>query len=78
MDPQYLYKDRQQYPPSLQIYALEPFPPKLPSSIYFLALSQAPPPAVIETATKSPVTITPNNIALEKIMLLQSTDLEDN
>ena len=33
------------------------------SSMYFLALSQAPPPAVIETATNRPVIITPNNIA---------------
>ena len=43
--------------------ASEPFPPKLPSSIYFFALSQAPPPAVIEIARNSPVTITPNNMA---------------
>ena len=28
-----------------------------------MALSQAPPPAVIDTATKRPVIITPNNIA---------------
>ena len=31
--------------------------------MYFLALSQAPPPAVIDTATNKPVMITPNNIA---------------
>jgi hypothetical protein len=31
--------------------------------MYFLALSHAPPPAVIEMATNSPVTMTPNNIA---------------
>ena len=38
-------------------------PPKLPSSIYFFALSHAPPPAVIDIARNKPVTITPNNIA---------------
>ena len=37
-------------------------PPKFPSSIYFLALSQAPPPAVIEIATNNPVIITPINM----------------
>ena len=31
--------------------------------MYFLALSQAPPPVVIETATKKPFTITPSSIA---------------
>ena len=31
--------------------------------MYFFALSQAPPPAVIETATNNPVMITPSNIA---------------
>ena len=43
--------------------ASEPFPPNLPSSIYFFALSQAPPPAVIEIAINKPVMITPNSIA---------------
>src|ERR1700716_321427 len=43
--------------------ASEPLPPKWPSSMYFLALSQAPPPEVIEIATNRPVTITPSNIA---------------
>src|SRR5690606_28033615 len=36
-----------------------PLPPKLPSSMYFLALSQAPPPVVIEMATNRPVTMVP-------------------
>ena len=31
--------------------------------MYFLALSQAPPPAVIDTATNKPVMITPKSIA---------------
>ena len=31
--------------------------------MYFFALSQAPPPAVIDTATNKPVIITPSNIA---------------
>jgi hypothetical protein len=31
--------------------------------MYFLALSQAPPPEVIEIATNSPVTIVPSSIA---------------
>ena len=31
--------------------------------LYFFALSHAPPPAVIETATNNPVIITPSNIA---------------
>src|SRR6059058_1710628 len=36
-----------------------PLPPRLPSSMYFLALSQAPPPEVIWMARKSPVTMLP-------------------
>src|SRR5205085_4118539 len=36
-----------------------PLPPKCPSSMYFLALSQAPPPEVIWIARKLPVTIDP-------------------
>ena len=43
--------------------ALEPLPPKLPSSMYFLALSYAPPPVVIWSATKRPTTIVPSSIA---------------
>src|SRR5215208_1625893 len=39
--------------------ASEPLPPKWPSSMYFLALSQAPPPVHMEMATKRPVTMVP-------------------
>jgi hypothetical protein len=51
------------------LWASEPFwcvTPALsvkPSSKDFFALSQAPPPDVIETATKRPVTMTPKSIA---------------
>jgi len=38
-------------------------PPWLPSSMYFLALSHAPPPLVMEMATNSPDTITPSSSA---------------
>src|SRR3990167_6284891 len=41
--------------------ANEPLPPCLPSSMYFLALSQAPPPVVMEMATKMPVTMEPSS-----------------
>ncbi len=50
-------------PVTAALCASEPLPPKLPSSMYFLALSQAPPPEVIEMATNSPVTITPISMA---------------
>ena len=40
-------------------WAGEPLPPWAPSSISFFALSQAPPPAVIEIAAKRPTTMTP-------------------
>src|SRR5438105_2913036 len=50
-------------PVTAALCASEPLPPKWPSSMYFLALSQAPPPEVIEMATKRPVTITPISIA---------------
>ena len=36
-----------------------PLPPWWPSSMYFLALSQAPPPVHMEMATNRPVTIVP-------------------
>src|SRR3954469_3945177 len=39
--------------------ASEPLPPNAPSSMSFLALSHAPPPAVMSTAKKKPTTITP-------------------
>jgi hypothetical protein len=48
------------------LWASEPLPPSLstkPSSKDFLALSQAPPPEVIEMATKRPVTMTPSSMA---------------
>ncbi|MND01560.1 hypothetical protein D3C83_205930 [compost metagenome] len=56
-------------PVTLALWASEPLrcvTPWLsvkPSSNDFLALSQAPPPAVIEIATKRPVTMTPISIA---------------
>ena len=50
-------------PVTAALWASEPLPPWFPSSMYFYALSQAPPPAVIETATNNPVIITPSNIA---------------
>ena len=46
-------------PVTAALCASEPLPPWWPSSMYFLALSHAPPPVVIEIATKSPVTIVP-------------------
>ena len=50
-------------PVTAALCASEPFPPNFPSSMYFFALSHAPPPAVIDIATNKPVIITPNNIA---------------
>src|SRR3954468_10671806 len=50
-------------PVTAALWASEPLPPKWPSSMYFLALSQAPPPEVIEIATNRPVTMTPKSIA---------------
>src|SRR5665647_3162896 len=46
-------------PVTAALCASEPLPPKWPSSMYFLALSQAPPPVHIEIATNRPVTIDP-------------------
>ncbi len=48
-------------PVTAALCASLPLPPKWPSSMYFLALSQAPPPVVIEMATNNPVTIVPIN-----------------
>ena len=42
-------------------WANEPLPPRLPSSMYFLALSQAPPLEVMAMAMNSPVTIVPTS-----------------
>src|SRR5690349_22430124 len=50
-------------PVTAALWASEPLPPKWPSSMYFLALSHAPPPAVIEIATNRPLTMTPRSIA---------------
>src|SRR5262249_35078036 len=50
-------------PVTAALCASDPLPPKWPSSMYFLALSQAPPPAVMEMATNRPVTITPSSMA---------------
>src|SRR6202008_4142505 len=50
-------------PVTAALWASEPLPPWWPSSMYFLALSHAPPPAVIEMATKRPVTMMPSSIA---------------
>src|SRR3989338_6399964 len=49
-------------PVTAALWVSEPLPPNLPVSIYFLALSQAAPPLVIEIATNIPVTIVPTNI----------------
>src|SRR3984957_7492444 len=46
-------------PVTAALCASEPLPPKLPSSMYFFALSHAPPPVVIEMATNNPVTMVP-------------------
>src|SRR6516225_7081028 len=46
-------------PVTAALCASLPLPPKLPSSMYFLALSQAPPPVHIEMATNRPVTMVP-------------------
>ena len=48
-------------PVTAALWASEPLPPWAPSSMYFLALSQAPPPVVMEMATKSPVTMAPSS-----------------
>ena len=46
-------------PVTAALCASEPLPPWWPSSMYFLALSQAPPPVHIEIATNRPVTMVP-------------------
>src|SRR5476649_707912 len=46
-------------PVTAALCASDPLPPKCPSSIYFLALSQAPPPVVIDMATNRPVMMVP-------------------
>src|SRR3989338_3206946 len=49
-------------PVTAALWASLPLPQNFPLSIYFLALSQAAPPVVIEIATKIPVTIDPISI----------------
>ena len=46
-------------PVTAAAWASDPLPPNAPSSMSFLALSHAPPPAVIRIAKKKPTTITP-------------------
>ena len=46
-------------PVTAALCASLPLPPWWPSSMYFFALSHAPPPVVIEIATKMPVMIVP-------------------
>src|SRR5439155_10733444 len=46
-------------PVTAALCASEPLPPYCPSSMYFLALSHAPPPVVIDIATNSPVMMVP-------------------
>src|SRR5205085_6019149 len=46
-------------PVTAALCASEPLPPWWPSSMYFFALSQAPPPVHIEIATNRPVTMVP-------------------
>src|SRR5205823_8226864 len=55
----FLYGSPTVSPVTAALCASDPLPPKLPSSMYFLALSQAPPPVVMEMATNSPVTMVP-------------------
>src|SRR5207245_8957291 len=50
-------------PVTAALWGSEPLPPWWPSSMYFLALSHAPPPEVIDMATKMPVTMVPSSIA---------------
>src|SRR3546814_16958618 len=53
----YLYGSPTVSPVTAALCASEPLPPWWPSSMYFLALSQAPPPVHIEIATNRPVTM---------------------
>src|SRR3569623_115752 len=48
-------------PVTAALCASDPLPPKLPSSMYFMALSHAPPPVVMEIATKMPVMMVPSS-----------------
>lgn len=46
-------------PITAALWASEPFPPKAPASMYFLALSQAPPEFAMKSAKTIPVTMLP-------------------
>ena len=46
-------------PMTAALWHSEPLPPWAPPSMYFLALSQAPPALDMNTATTKPVTVTP-------------------
>ena len=48
-------------PTTAALWQSEPFPPWCPASMYFLALSQAPPALDMNTAMAKPVTDTPPN-----------------
>ena len=49
-------------PTTAALWQSEPFPPCFPDSMYFLALSQAPPAFAIITAKTNPVTVVPASI----------------
>src|SRR6266542_564457 len=46
-------------PTTAALWASDPLPPRLPSSIYFLALSQAPPLLAMNSARKTPMRVAP-------------------
>src|SRR5579863_462443 len=48
-------------PITADICATDPLPPIFPASIYFLALSHAPPLFAINSASKTPTTVEPTN-----------------
>ncbi len=48
-------------PTTAALWAADPLPPKAPDSMYFLALSQAPPALAMNIASKTPETRTPAN-----------------
>src|SRR5437899_5703222 len=58
-----LYGSATVAPVTAAAWASDPLPPYSPSSMYFLALSQAPPPLVIDIAINTPTTILPTRHA---------------
>src|SRR2546430_2093946 len=46
-------------PTTAALCASEPLPPKLPASMYFFALSQAPPAFAMKSARKTPISVAP-------------------